>query len=45
MTKKEYRSLFEEDEAVGWLAIDKKIEEIYADQNPRHYAPPLHYIY
>ncbi|QIK60446.1 suppressor of fused domain protein [Dysgonomonas sp. HDW5A] len=44
MTKKEYRSLFEEDEAVGWLAIDKKIEEIYAGQNPRHYAPPLHYI-
>ncbi len=44
MTKKEYRQLFEEDEAVGWLSIDKKIEEVYEDQNPRHYAPPLHYI-
>lgn len=44
MTKKEYRALFEEDEAVGWLAIDKKVEEIYGSQKPRHYAPPLHYI-
>lgn len=44
MTKKEYKELFEEDDAVGWLAIDKKIDEIYPDQKPRHYAPPLHYI-
>lgn len=44
MKKKEYRKLFEEDEAVGWLAIDKKVKEIYGTQTPRSYAPPLHYI-
>jgi len=44
MKKKEYKELFDEDDAVGWLAIDKKIEEIYGKVEPRHYAPPLHYI-
>lgn len=44
MTKKEYRALFEEDQAVGWQAIDSKIKEVYSTQNPRHYAPPLNYV-
>lgn len=44
MTKKEYKEQFDEDDAVGWLAIDKKVEQLYGDQKPRHYAPPLHYI-
>jgi len=44
MTKKEYKEQFEEDDAVGWLAMDEKIDGIYKDQSPRHYAPPLHYI-
>ncbi|MDL2214687.1 suppressor of fused domain protein [Dysgonomonas sp. OttesenSCG-928-M03] len=44
MTKKEYKELYDEDDAVGWLAMDKKIMEIYPSQEPRHYAPPLHYI-
>lgn len=44
MKKKEYIEQFEEDDAVGWLAIDQKVAEIYGDKEPRHYAPPLHYI-
>lgn len=43
MTRKEYKNQFEEDEAVGWLAIDKKVEEVYGKTPPRHYAPPLHF--
>ncbi len=44
MTQKEYRNLFDEEDAVGWLEIDKVVEDIYGDQKPRHYAPPLHYM-
>lgn len=43
MTKKEYKDSYDEDDAVGWLAIDEKVDEIYETQEPRHYAPPLHY--
>lgn len=43
MTKKEYKEKYDEDDAVGWLAIDAKIDQVYPDQEPRHYAPPLHY--
>ncbi|MBS5797696.1 MAG: suppressor of fused domain protein [Dysgonomonas mossii] len=44
MTQKEYKNLFDEDDAVGWLGIDKVVEGIYGDQKPRHYAPPVHYM-
>lgn len=44
MTQREYKNLFDEDDAVGWLEIDKVVEGIYGDQKPRHYAPPLHYM-
>jgi len=44
MNLKEYKELFEEDDAVGWLTIDQKVDEIYKGMQPRHYAPPLHYI-
>lgn len=44
MTQKEYKNLFDEDDAVGWLEIDKVVESIYGDQKPRHYAPPVHYM-
>jgi len=44
MTQREYKNLYNEDEAVGWLEIDKKIAEIYGNTEPRHYAPPLHYM-
>lgn len=44
MTQKEYKNLFDENDAVGWLEIDKVVEGIYGDQKPRHYAPPVHYM-
>lgn len=44
MTQKEYKNIFDEEDAVGWLEIDKVVEGIYGDQKPRHYAPPLHYM-
>ncbi len=44
MKQKEYKNLFDEDDAVGWLEIDKVVEGIYGDQKPRHYAPPVHYM-
>jgi len=43
MTQKEYKEQFDEDDAVGWLAIDQKVNEVYGDAEPRHYAPPLHF--
>ncbi|QHS62569.1 suppressor of fused domain protein [Chitinophaga agri] len=43
MTKEEYKKLYSEDDAVGWLSIDKQLEGLYAGVEPRHYAPPLHY--
>lgn len=44
MTQKEYKNLFDEDDAVGWWEIDKAIEKLYGDVEPRHYAPQLHYM-
>lgn len=44
MTKEEYRQMFTEEDAVGWLSIDKKLEGIYGKQEPRHYAPTIHYM-
>lgn len=44
MTIKEYKQLFDEDSAVGWLEIDKKLHEIYPDQEARHFAPTLHFM-
>ena len=43
MKLKEYKEQFDEDDAVGWLAIDEKIDQIYGSTPPRHYAPALHY--
>ncbi len=44
MTRKEYKEFYDEEDAVGWIEIDKKLHEVYVDQEPRHYAPPLHYM-
>lgn len=44
MTPKEYKKRFSADDAVGWLAIDKEVERLYPGQQPKHFAPPLHYI-
>jgi hypothetical protein len=43
MTLDEYKQVFEEDDAVGWLSLDEALGKLYPDQEPRHYAPPLHY--
>ncbi|AFD05478.1 suppressor of fused domain protein [Solitalea canadensis] len=43
MTLEEYKNQFTEEDAVGWSFIDQRIEEIYVTQEPRHYAPALHF--
>lgn len=44
MTLEEYKKEFSEDDAVGWLAIDKPLEALYPNQEPKHFAPPLPYM-
>lgn len=44
MNKEEYKRLFKEEDAVGWLAIDNHLSTIYGSQEPRHYAPPIHFV-
>lgn len=45
MTKEEYIKTYNEDDSVGWEAIDNKLDSIYKDLAPRHYGPlcGLHY--
>ncbi len=43
MTLKEYKEAYEEEDSVGWLAIDEQVDKIYHNVEPRHYAPPLHF--
>lgn len=44
MNKKEYKKLFDEDDAVGWFSIEEKVREVYGDAAPRHYAPPVNLL-
>lgn len=44
MNKEDYKSKFDEDEAVGWLSIDKLTDKWYPNQEPKHYGPTLKYI-
>ncbi|MFH6994514.1 suppressor of fused domain protein [Flavobacterium sp. FlaQc-48] len=44
MTLDEYKKEFSEDDAVGWLAIDKQLDELYPNQEPKHFAPPIPYM-
>lgn len=44
MTLEEYKKEFSDDDAVGWLAIDKPLEELYPNQEPKHFAPPIPYM-
>ncbi|WP_281232570.1 suppressor of fused domain protein [Flavobacterium gelatinilyticum] len=44
MTLEEYKKEFTEDDAVGWLEIDKEFDRLYPDQEPKHYAPPISYM-
>lgn len=44
MTSEEYIKQFSEDEAPGWQAIDVAMEEVYGEQEPRHYASVIKYM-
>ncbi|AXT54449.1 suppressor of fused domain protein [Aquimarina sp. AD1] len=44
MTKEEYKRKFEEDEAVGWLSLDKLTEKLYPNQEPKHYGTVIKYM-
>lgn len=43
MTLKEYKKIYKEDDAVGWMEIDKALEKIYPTQEPQHYSPTTHF--
>lgn len=44
MTLEDYKKQFTEDDAVGWLEIDKEFERLYPEQEPKHYAPAISYM-
>lgn len=44
MTLEEYKKEFTEDDAVGWLEIDKQFERLYPNQEPKHFAPAIPYM-
>ena len=44
MTLEEYKKEFSEDDAVGWLEIDKQFDELYPNQEPKHFAPAISYM-
>ncbi|HEX8015630.1 MAG TPA: suppressor of fused domain protein [Flavobacterium sp.] len=44
MTLEEYKKQFTDDDAVGWLEIDKEFERLYPGQEPKHYAPAISYM-
>lgn len=44
MTSEEYKKQFTEDDAVGWLEIDKEFERLYSGQEPKHYAPAISFM-
>lgn len=44
MTLEEYKKEFTEDDAVGWLEIDKEFDRLYPEQEPKHFAPAISYM-
>lgn len=44
MTLEEYKKEFTEDDAVGWLEIDKQFDRLYPNQEPKHFAPAINYM-
>lgn len=40
-----YKAKYKEEDAVGWMAIDEALNEVYGQLEPRHYGPAngLHY--
>ena len=43
MNLDEYKTQFTEEDAVGWASIDNEFKKIYPDQEPKHFAPIIHY--
>ncbi len=43
MNLEEYKKKYSEDDAVGWECIDKVTEELYPNQEPKHYGTILKY--
>ena len=37
MTKQEYKNTFKEDESVGWNAINKVVDKVYDNKEPKHH--------
>ncbi len=44
MTLEEYKKEFSEDDSVGWLEIDKVFDQLYPEQEPKHFAPAISYM-
>ena len=44
MTKEEYKRQFTEEDAVGWIAIDQEVDQLYPDQEPKHFGPIIKYM-
>lgn len=44
MNLEEYKQKFTDDDAVGWLAIDEKVNEIYGSQEPQHFGTIIKYM-
>ncbi|HEY1193781.1 suppressor of fused domain protein [Flavobacterium sp.] len=44
MKLEDYKKEFTEDDAVGWLEIDKEFDRLYPGQEPKHFAPPIPYM-
>ena len=44
MTLEEYKKQFSEDDAVGWLCIDEKVDALYPNQKPQHFATLVKYM-
>ena len=43
-TEEQYKTQFEEEDAVGWDAIDEALLKVYPEQEPRHYGTILKYM-
>jgi len=44
MTKAAYKQCFTEEDAVGWIAIDHQLDQLYPDQEPKHFGPIIKYM-
>ena len=44
MNLEEYKQKFTEDDAVGWLSIDEKVNEIYGQQEPQYFGTIIKYM-